>query len=63
MPDVAVGDVYALLVQWCMGQGNTAQALQLVEQMMDRHVPPGQYLDPDVLAAVQQVGFWKGRRM
>lgn len=55
IPDVPVGDVYALLIEWCHGQGNMQQALQLVEQMMDRHVPPGQYLSPDVLAAVQQV--------
>jgi hypothetical protein len=31
------------------------QALQFVEQMLDRHIPPGQYLSPGVLAAVQQV--------
>lgn len=55
MPDVAVGDVYALLVEWCLGQGNPTQAVQLVEQMLTRRVPPGQYLSPEVLAAVQQV--------
>ena len=55
-PDVAVGDVYALLVEWCVAQGNMQQALQLVEQMMDRHVPPGQQLGPEVLLAVQEVG-------
>jgi hypothetical protein len=56
IPDVVVGDVYALLVEWCHGQGNMQQAMQLVEQMLDRHVPPGHYLSPEVLAAVQQVG-------
>lgn len=55
MPDVAAGDVYALLVEWCHGEGNMPQALELVEQMMDRHIPPGQYLAPSVLEAVQQV--------
>jgi pentatricopeptide repeat protein len=55
IPDVVVGDVYALLTSWCHSQGNMQQALQLVEQMMDRHVPPGQYLSPEVLSAVQQV--------
>lgn len=53
---MVVGDVYALLVEWCHGQGNMQQTMQLVEQMLDRHVPPGHYLSPDVLAAVQQVG-------
>lgn len=55
VPDVAADDVYAMLVGWCCGQGNMQQALQLVEQMMDRHIRPGQYLSPDVLAMVQQV--------
>lgn len=57
IPDVVVGDVYALLIAWCHSQGNMQQALQLVEQMMDRHVAPGQYLSPEVLSAVQQVSM------
>lgn len=49
-----MGDVYACLIEWCHGEGNMPQALQLVEQMLDRHVAPGHYLSPDVLAAVQE---------
>lgn len=56
IPDLAVGDVYGLLIEYSINaQGNMQQALQLVEQMMDRHLSPGQHLGPEVFAAVQQV--------
>lgn len=48
--------MYGLLIEYSINaQGSMQQALQLVEQMMDRHLSPGQHLGPDVLAAVQQV--------
>lgn len=55
VPDVHVGDVYALLVEWCCGQGNAAQALQLVEQMSDCGLQPAQHLSNEALTAMQQV--------
>lgn len=64
IPDLAVGDVYGLLIEYSINaQGNMQQALQLVEQMMDRHLSPGYHLSPDALAAVQQVSSWRPARV
>lgn len=50
--------MYGLLIEYSINaQGNMQQALQLVEQMMDRHLSLGQHLGRDVFAAVQQVSW------
>lgn len=50
------GDVYALLVEWCYGQGHAGQALQLLQQMCGRGLHPDAYMDPGMLGAIYQVG-------
>jgi hypothetical protein len=62
VPDVLLGDVFALLVEWCHGQGSLEQALQLVSQMMDAgQLAPERFISADVLAALEQVSVLWGR--
>lgn len=49
---VRAGDVLALLVEWCAGQGNAPQAAQLLQQMRARGLDPARFLAPGVLARV-----------
>lgn len=49
---VRPGDVFALLVEWCVSSGNTGQALALVQQMGARGLEAGRYLAPGAVEAV-----------
>lgn len=51
LPDVRVGDVYGLLVDWSHRQGNGVQALALLTQMQERGVVQ-HCLSDDVLQEV-----------
>lgn len=54
-PDVRAGDIYALLVRWCCEQGNMPQALQLLQQMAEHGLHPGNFVAEATLLQVQQV--------
>ncbi|GBF91287.1 intraflagellar transport protein [Raphidocelis subcapitata] len=53
-PRVRQGDVLAMLVEWCVAQGNAAQALQLLQQMAARGLAPGRCLDAAVVRGVYE---------
>lgn len=55
VPDVRLGDIYGLLVEWCHQQGNPQQAMQLLQQMVDRGLAPQMYLPEAVIAELCQV--------
>eukprot|EP00879_Flechtneria_rotunda_P011811 GHRR01012338.1.p1 GENE.GHRR01012338.1~~GHRR01012338.1.p1 ORF type:complete len:1377 (+),score=585.08 GHRR01012338.1:1099-5229(+) len=54
MPDVRIGDIYALLVEWCYQQGNMVQAQQLMQQMAGRGLQPQAYITEAMVADVCQ---------
>ena len=50
-----IGDIYALLVEWCYHQGNAEQALQLIHQMQARGIAPVPYVDTGTVSAIYKV--------
>lgn len=51
---VRAGDVLAMLVEWCVSQGNAPQALQLLQQMAARGLAPEKFLEPGLVAGVYE---------
>ncbi len=58
---VRIGDVYALLVEYCCEAGEAAQATALVEQMAARGIPLGPYLDAAMVNEAFQVRAFPAR--
>lgn len=55
IPDVRQGAIYGLLVEWCYQQDNIPQAMQLIQQMLDKGLIPQVYLAEGLVSEVCQV--------
>lgn len=49
---IRVGDVYALMVEWCYSQQQMEQAYNLIEKMRARSIILSPYLDQEMVAAI-----------
>ncbi|KAK9824666.1 hypothetical protein WJX72_012185 [[Myrmecia] bisecta] len=51
---IRVGDVYALLIEYWVGQGGLQQAYQVIEKMRQRGIPLGPYIAQETVDQIYQ---------